>query len=156
LYEVTVGGKSADLTGIRLLERYGGNGTGGEPAPTEIPLPTAEDGTGPSPSPTASPAVTQAPPPNEPVASGKPSTGTPGSGNKPAPSVHISEERAASLALAKVPGKVTDVDKEDDDGVWHYYVDIETEDGREAEVQLIAASGAIVTVAWDDDDDGDD
>jgi uncharacterized membrane protein YkoI len=155
LYEVTVGGKSADLTGIRLIERYEDQGAGGTPTPAESPLPTADEGTSltPSPSPTEAPAVTPPPPPSKPGASEQPSSGTPGSGGKPASSVHISEDRAASLALAKVAGRVTDVEKEDDDGVWYYYVDIETEDGREAEVQLNAASGAVVTVAWDDDDD---
>lgn len=61
-----------------------------------------------------------------------------------------------------MPGRVKDTDIEEDGGMRYYLIEIETADGREAEVQLNAASGKVISVTWDDDhddtddDDGDD
>ncbi|WP_214630536.1 PepSY domain-containing protein [Paenibacillus agaridevorans] len=173
IYEVTVGGARGSVDSIRLLERFTGDeGTGVEPgnSPSETAKPS-DSGSEASPVPSSTPAATPIatpspsgtggagkPPTSSPNGAGattKPPTRTPGGKPSSTSSVHITEEQAASLALAKVAGTVTDVDKDDDNGVWYYYVDIETNDGREAEVQLNAASGAIVSVAWDDDDDDD-
>lgn len=166
LYELTVEGAPAEITGIRLLEIYPTD----EPAGSNTPQPTGEVPGAASPSATPSPAPgtgTEAPastppasPPPSQAATAKPSS-TPGPSSpssKPTsnPAILISEEEAIALALKKVPGTVKDVDRENEGGRWYYFVEIETEDGREADVQLNAASGAIVSVTWDDDDDDDD
>lgn len=164
IYEVRVGEAKGSVDEIRLLERFTGDGGMGEgprptgTAPSETAKPSdsgSEASPVPSTTPAATPNVKPTPSPNGTGATATPPTRTPGGKPSSTSSVHITEERAASLALAKVAGTVTDVDKDDDNGVWYYYVDIETNDGREAEVQLNAASGAIVSVAWDDDDDDD-
>lgn len=170
MYEVTVSGEKGNVDGIRLLERFDGDdGSGGLPdsqgaspalpevspaPPTLAPAPSEAPGKDSSvapttlPTPVASPS--SAPAPTVPI---KPPTRNPDGKPSSPPSVHITEEKAAALALAKVAGKVTDVEKDDDNGVWYYYVEIYTNDGREAEVQLNAASGNILSVSWDDDDD---
>ncbi|MHA7965292.1 PepSY domain-containing protein [Paenibacillus sp. CAU 1782] len=165
LYELTVEGEPAEIIGIRSLETYPSEG----PAATNTPLPTGEDPGTASPSPTPSPSSgtgTEAPASNPSPSTaptkaptGKPSS-TPGPSSPSAkptsnPAILISEEEAIALALKKVPGTVKDVDRENEGGRWYYFVEIETKDGREADVQLNAASGAIVSVTWDDDDDDD-
>lgn len=165
LYELTVEGTPAQITGIRSLESYPSKEpAGSQPpqptdevpgtaSPTAAPSPTAGSGTeAPVSSPPSSPAPSQA-------ATARPSA-TPGASSPSAkptsnPAILISEEKAVALALKKVPGTVKDVDKENEGGRWYYFVEIETKDGREADVQVNAASGAIVSVTWDDDDDDD-
>ena len=162
LYELTVEGTPAQITGIRSLEIYpskepSGSQTPqptdevpGTASPTAAPSPTTGSGTEtPVSSPPSSPAPSQA-------ATARPSA-TPGASSPSAkptsnPAILISEEKAVALALKKVPGTVKDVDKENEGGRWYYFVEIETKDGREADVQVNAASGAIVSVTWDDDD----
>lgn len=174
MYEVTVGGERGNVDGIRLLERFDGDdGAGGEPdssaasptlpaasavPPTLEPAPSATPGKGSPASPTAqpTPVASPSPAPPAPTVTIKPPTRDPGGKPSSTASVHITVEKAKSIALAKVEGKVTDVEKDDDNGVWYYYVDIDTNDGREAEVQLNAASGAVLSVTFDDDDDDDD
>ncbi|WP_054027352.1 PepSY domain-containing protein [Bacillus sp. FJAT-28004] len=72
------------------------------------------------------------------------------------PSVILTEKEASDTALKKVKGSVKEVELEDSRGKWYYFVEIETADGREATVQLHAASGSVVSVTWDDDDQSND
>jgi hypothetical protein len=164
LYELTVEGTPAQITGIRSLEVYSTKEPSGSPAPQptdEVPG-TASPTTAPSPTPGSGTEAPVSSPPSSPApsqaATAKPSA-TPGPSSPSAkptsnPAILISEEKAVALALKKVPGTVKDVDKENEGGRWYYFVEIETKDGREADVQVNAASGAIVSVTWDDDDDG--
>lgn len=157
LYELTVAGAEARILSITRLESS-------KPEATETPglaSPSASPATMPAGS--ESPAATDNPDPGEsanPTAPGatpdKPEATPPAPKPTGSPSVHISEVRAAELALQKVPGKVQDVDKEREDGQWYYFVEIETNDLREAEVQLNAVTGTVISVAWDDADDDDD
>lgn len=70
----------------------------------------------------------------------------------------LTEDEAAKLALAEIPGEVDDVELRGADGSTPYYlVEIDLADGREATVEVQAISGAIRTVTWDDDEpDSDD
>ncbi|MGO4546017.1 PepSY domain-containing protein [Paenibacillus sp. 2TAB23] len=157
LYELTV--EPTGITGIRSLERFGSSDPGASPG-TASPVPTDSEVVSDEPSqnpsefpsgkPAASPAETQlpesTPKPTVPATTVKPTT---------MPTIIISEQRASELALKKIPGKVKDIDKENEGGKWYFFVEIETNDGREADVQLNAASGAVVSVTWDDESDED-
>lgn len=123
LYEFTVARDGTGVAAIRSLERYGNNVVEGGQTSTPDP------NTSPSPS------------------------GSPESSPTPNPSVLITEKEASALALAKVQGVVQDVEVEQSEGKWYYFVEIDTPNGREADIQLNAASGVIVSVTWDDDDD---
>ncbi|CAM4214282.1 hypothetical protein FHS16_000385 [Paenibacillus endophyticus] len=157
LYELTV--EPAGITDIRSLERFGSSDPVASPG-TVSPVPTDSGVVSDEPSqnptelptdkPAASPAETKmpesTPKPAVPAATVKPTTN---------PTILISEQRASELALKKIPGKVKDIDMENEGGKWYFFVEIETNDGREADVQLNAASGAIVSVTWDDESDDD-
>ncbi len=153
LYELTV--EQSGITGIRTLERYVADDPGTSPG-TVSPEPTEGGGVSPEPSGEPSAIPSQTPAPSEtPKPQSTPKSSSPAATNKATanPSILISEATAAELALKKVPGEVKDIDKENEGGKWYYFVEIETKDGREADVQLNAASGAVITVTWDDDDD---
>lgn len=70
----------------------------------------------------------------------------------PNPSVLLTEKEASNAAVKEVKGSVKEVELEDFRGKWYYFVEIETADGREATVQLLAANGDVVSVTWDDED----
>lgn len=69
------------------------------------------------------------------------------------PAVLLTEVEAAKLASDKVDGTVTEIDIKKIQESWYYFVELDTQDGREADIQIHAASGAIASVTWDDDDD---
>lgn len=84
------------------------------------------------------------------------SSGKSGKSDSSQPGINDSKE-AAQIALQHVPGKVNKVvaGKEQD-----YLVEIQTNEGEEAVVQLHQVTGALLSVTWDDldeddDDDGD-
>ncbi|MFF2479818.1 PepSY domain-containing protein [Paenibacillus sp. NPDC058071] len=66
-------------------------------------------------------------------------------------SIRLTESEAAAVALAKIKGNVSDIDLDKENGKWYYFVEIKTEDGREATIQLHASSGRIESVTWDND-----
>ncbi|MFF2889579.1 PepSY domain-containing protein [Paenibacillus sp. NPDC057967] len=100
--------------------------TPGKPAETPVPSETAKP--------------SQSPPPEK----------------SPNPSVLLEEADAINIALEKVSGTLKEVELEQEGGKWYYFVELETQDGREATVQLHAGSGKVQSVTWDDDDDEDD
>ncbi|OWR30095.1 hypothetical protein CDO73_13580 [Saccharibacillus sp. O23] len=62
---------------------------------------------------------------------------------------------AAAAALNVQASAVEDTDAElrrQEDGQAYYLVDVELKNGREAEVQINAVSGAMLTITWDEDD----
>ncbi len=65
----------------------------------------------------------------------------------------VTREEAIALSLKQVPGIVREMKFKDKDGSGYYLVEIETDDGREAVVQVNGISGVIMSVTWDDDDD---
>ncbi|MFC0394272.1 PepSY domain-containing protein [Paenibacillus mendelii] len=132
LYELNVDKDHADITGIKSIERYTDSVPDGTSSPDNN-QPT-DPGTNPSPTPTSP-------------------TDLPDKETVLNPDVFLNEDEAAKLALSKVDGTVTDLDIEKTHGKWYYIIEVETPDGREADVQINAASGAIQSVTWDDEDD---
>jgi uncharacterized membrane protein YkoI len=143
LYELNVDKDHSGITAIKSIERY----------ELGAPVGTASPDTGSDPSKDSDSAEV---PPTDTGKNPLPSSsGSPDKESTLNPAVLLTEDEAAKLALGKVDGTVTDVDIEKVQGKWYYFVEIDTPDGREADVQLNAASGAIISVTWDDDDDDD-
>ncbi|GIP16671.1 hypothetical protein J40TS1_23130 [Paenibacillus montaniterrae] len=175
LYEVEVKTDGSGIYGITTLEQFtnggGNNGQGdGEQGSEEggqesapVPETSAQPTASPSPDGSAAPESSTLPEPTSGSNNGKP-TATPDKGEKPTTTptpppgrpALISEDRAIELALAQVAGTVEDVDLERKGDTRYYLVEIETEDGKEAQVQIQAASGKVMSITWGDDDDNDD
>src|SRR5699024_6003464 len=66
------------------------------------------------------------------------------------PPKNITSEEDIQIALDTVYGEVDDVDLEDEDGQLYYFIEIETEDDLEAEIQIHAISGEVISIEWDD------
>ena len=66
------------------------------------------------------------------------------------PPKNITSEEAIQITLDTVYGEVDDVDLEDEDGQLYYFIEIETEDDLEAEIQIHAISGEVISIEWDD------
>ncbi|WP_286230885.1 PepSY domain-containing protein [Neobacillus mesonae] len=66
------------------------------------------------------------------------------------PTVKVSEAEASKIALKQVKGKVDDIELEESGGTSYYLVDIDTEDDREATIQIHAITGEVLSVTWDD------
>ncbi len=67
----------------------------------------------------------------------------------------ISAEQASRIATDRVGGTVVRSKLDKDDGVLHYEIELKTSRG-EAEVEVHAQTGKILSVDYDDDDDDDD
>lgn len=61
----------------------------------------------------------------------------------------ISQDEAAAIAEKTVNGKVIEIERDEDDGVIKYEVELRTDRG-EAEVDIDAATGKVLEVEWDD------
>lgn len=136
LYELIVRSDSGDIAEIRRLEEY-----------AQEPPTMEDDPEGTVPGKDDLSADPSAPWGEDAQEGGASTPGTDG---------FISEKEATGLALKTVSGLVKDIDIEEDGGTRYYLIEIETADGREAEVQLNAASGKVISVTWDDDTDDDD
>ncbi|WP_108814344.1 PepSY domain-containing protein [Loktanella sp. Alg231-35] len=64
----------------------------------------------------------------------------------------LTEEQVIEIALMEVPGEVTDVEMERDDGQQVFEVEILGADGSEMEVYIAAETGEILEVAAEGDD----
>lgn len=64
--------------------------------------------------------------------------------------VIITEDEAIKIALKQVKGQINDVDLETDDYLNYYLVEIDTQDEREATVQIHAITGEVLSITWDD------
>ena len=67
----------------------------------------------------------------------------------------ISDERARQIALEHVPGTVTDLERDEENGRQVIEVEVRGEDGREREVVIDAGNGRVLTVEEDEDEDDD-
>ncbi|MFC4601319.1 PepSY domain-containing protein [Cohnella hongkongensis] len=67
----------------------------------------------------------------------------------------ISREQASRIAAERVGGTVVKSELDKDDGVLYYEIELKTKRG-EAEVDVHAYTGKILSVDYDDDDDDDD
>lgn len=61
----------------------------------------------------------------------------------------ITEDEAVKIALNTVSGEVDDIDFEKEDGVYYYFIEIEQDDDREAEIQINAITGEVINITWD-------
>jgi uncharacterized membrane protein YkoI len=61
----------------------------------------------------------------------------------------ISQADAIAIAEKAVNGKVVEIEKDKDDGLIKYEVELKTDRG-EADVEINAASGKVLDVEWDD------
>ncbi|OAB36513.1 hypothetical protein PGLA_20865 [Paenibacillus glacialis] len=67
----------------------------------------------------------------------------------------ITGDEAIALSLKQVPGTVQEMEFRGKDESGYYLVEIDTDDGREAVVQVNGISGVIMSVTWDDNDSHD-
>src|SRR5699024_2818048 len=75
---------------------------------------------------------------------------TKGSGESEEKSQKLTTEEAVQIALDTVYGEVDDIDLEDEDGQQYYFIEIETDDDQEAEIQIHAITGEVISIEWDD------
>lgn len=62
----------------------------------------------------------------------------------------LTEDDASKIALKNVKGFVDDIDLETTDDLTYYLVEVETEDEREAIIQIHAITGNVLSITWDD------
>src|SRR5699024_2848866 len=63
---------------------------------------------------------------------------------------NISEKEAIQIALNTVKGEVDDVDLERSNGQLYYFIEVETTEDTEAEIQIHAITGEVISIEWDD------
>src|SRR5699024_5152070 len=63
---------------------------------------------------------------------------------------NIDEQEAIQIALNTVKGEVDDVNLESSNGQLYYFIEIETADDLEAEIQIHAITGEVISIEWDD------
>jgi uncharacterized membrane protein YkoI len=68
----------------------------------------------------------------------------------------VTEEEAIKIALEEVPGTVEKVELEDENGAIIYDIEIRAEDGTEQEVEIDAATGDVVKVEHEDNEENHD
>lgn len=66
--------------------------------------------------------------------------------------VTITEEEATKTALKKVPGTITDIELENENGTIVYGIEIVAKDGSQQDVKIDAKTGKIVKVELEDDE----
>jgi len=113
-YELTVDGRTSEITSLKLVNRKGETG-GGDEKPAEDPVDEQ---------------------PEEPAT------------EEPAPSM-LSRKEAIEIATTEVPGKVGDIELDEEDGIKVYEVEIEVDDESEATILINAYTGEILSLTWD-------
>ena len=68
----------------------------------------------------------------------------------------IKKEQAITIAKTQLTGEVQYTTYEETSDGGYYLIEIESEDDREAVIQIHGVSGEILSVTWDDQDDEDD
>src|SRR5690625_2842550 len=63
---------------------------------------------------------------------------------------NITTAEAVQIALDTVYGEVDDIDLETKNGQLYYFIEIETKDDMEAEIQIHAITGEVISIEWDD------
>lgn len=63
---------------------------------------------------------------------------------------NISKSEAIQIALDTVYGEVDDVDLETVNGQLYYFIEIERDDDVEADIQINAITGEVISIEWDD------
>ncbi|MGD6873863.1 PepSY domain-containing protein [Sutcliffiella horikoshii] len=70
------------------------------------------------------------------------------SSEKPAPSM-LTREEAIEIATREVPGRVEDIELDEEDGIKVYEVEMEVDDESEATILINAYTGEILSLTWD-------
>jgi uncharacterized membrane protein YkoI len=70
------------------------------------------------------------------------------------PPKRLTEKDAIDIAQKQVQGELDDIWLETENNQTYYLVKIETNDDREAIVQIHAITGEVISVTWDDHDSG--
>ena len=68
----------------------------------------------------------------------------------------INKEQAITIAKTQLTGEVQYTTYENTSDGGYYLIEIESEDDREAVIQVHGVSGEVLSVTWDDQDDDDD
>ncbi|MED1725759.1 PepSY domain-containing protein [Brevibacillus parabrevis] len=64
--------------------------------------------------------------------------------------VKITAEAAQKIALSKVNGSIKKIKLDEDDGQYVYEVEVRTSNRQEAELEISATTGDILSMEWDD------
>lgn len=62
----------------------------------------------------------------------------------------ITVEEAKKIALSKVNGSIKKIKLDEDDGYYIYEVEVRTGNRQEAEMDISATTGEILSMEWDD------
>ena len=62
----------------------------------------------------------------------------------------LTEAEVYPIALKLIPGQLDGIELESVNGVSYYFVEIEANNGKEAEIQIHAITGEVMSVTWDD------
>ncbi|MBT8459328.1 MAG: PepSY domain-containing protein [Boseongicola sp.] len=65
----------------------------------------------------------------------------------------LTKEQAIEIALTEVPGQLIEVEREREDGIQIFEVEIRNAEGVEMELEIDAETGEILEVEAEDDDD---
>lgn len=68
----------------------------------------------------------------------------------------LTEQEAGNIALKQIPGTIDDILLETKHEQTYFLVEIETQDDREAIVQIHAITGQVLSITWDDHGDNND
>ncbi|MGJ7913060.1 PepSY domain-containing protein [Neobacillus sp. LXY-1] len=90
---------------------------------------------------------TQGPPETEPT---KPPSDSPTTPGQQVPTKKLTESEAKQIATREVQGTIKHVQLETNEGVEYYLVEIETNEGLKAVVQINAITGKVTAISWDD------
>jgi len=66
----------------------------------------------------------------------------------------VTAQQAIEIALTAIPGEVTEVEREREDGMTVFEVEILTAEGARYEIDINAETGEILKTELEDDDDG--
>lgn len=70
---------------------------------------------------------------------------------EPKQSIRLTPSEAGAIAVKEIPGELDDdIDFEETEDGGYYMVQVETADDREADIQIHAITGEILTISWDD------
>ncbi|WP_404447176.1 PepSY domain-containing protein [Sutcliffiella horikoshii] len=119
-YELTVDGRTNEITSLKLVNRKGETGNGEAPSSEEQEPADEQAGEQPE------PPVTE----------------------DPAPSM-LTRDEAIEIALKEVPGKVEDVELDEENGIKVYEVEMEVDEESEATIIINAYTGEILSLTWD-------
>lgn len=62
----------------------------------------------------------------------------------------LTEAEVYPIAQKVISGQLDDIELESINGVSYYFVEIEANNGKEAEIQIHAITGEVMSVTWDD------